>query len=264
MSRHPEQREGSLHSASALQHIPHHHLSVRGLIGSLDLSFTADFTAPWTVLFGPSGCGKSTVLRAICGLTDHLRITFRRKPNHHPETLQDPTRNIPPERRHIAYAPQHAVLFPHLNVLENVRFGDTVRGKHPAQKSLVTEAIQLFDLDRLASRLPHQLSGGERQRVSLARALAVPDAQLILLDEPFAGVDRALRDVLLPRIQASLAARNIPVISVTHDVDEPLLLKAEVIRIEDGHNTAQGPAAQVLAEEIQCLLQALQATRVAT
>ncbi len=122
--------------------------------------------------------------------------------------------------------------------------------------------MQMFDLNRLANRRPHNLSGGERQRVSLARALAVPDTQLLLLDEPFAGVDRALRDDLIPLLQSTLAARRIPVLSVTHDVDEALLCAAEVIRLTDGRNAAQGPTATVLAPEIDRILQTLtRATR---
>ena len=109
---------------------------------------------------------------------------------------------------------------------------------------------------RLTHR-PTELSGGERRRVALARAFAVPNARLMLLDEPFTGLDRALRDELIPKMQAWLAVRNIPVLSVTHDVDEALLLNADVIRLEDGRVQAQGPAREVLAQERERQLAAL-------
>jgi ABC-type sulfate/molybdate transport systems ATPase subunit len=105
--------------------------------------------------------------------------------------------------------------------------------------------------------MPAQLSGGERRRVALARAFAVPNARLVLLDEPFTGLDRRLRDDLLPRMQAWLAIRGIPVLSVTHDVDEALLLDADVIRLENGRVLTQGSAREVLAGERDRLLEAL-------
>ncbi len=238
--------------------LAHHQLAVHGRIGTLELNFEADFTAPWTVLFGPSGCGKSTLLRALCGLTAGLQVFFTRtQTNAALAYLQGNGRSIPTEKRELASAPQQAVLFPHLTVRENVAFGEAVRPKREASPNLVEEAMALFDLKRFASRKPRELSGGERQRVSLARALAVPGARLALLDEPFAGVDRALRDELLPRVRQWYADRAIPVLSVTHDVDEVFLLRAEVVRLRDGRAVAQGPPQATLADEAARVLRAL-------
>lgn len=265
MSRHPEQREaspGSSHAPTAAVS-PHHRLSVAGTVGALQLVFEAELFFPWTVLFGPSGCGKSTILRSICGLVGHLDVHLIRREDDTDTVLQNDTVSTPPERRRIAYAPQNAVLFPHLTVRENVSFAQTVRRRSSTSPSLVPEAMQLFQLEALAGRRPRELSGGERQRVSLARALATPDARLLVLDEPFAGIDSALRDQLTPRLQAWTAHRGIPVLSVTHDIDEALLLDAEVFRLSAlGRLLAHGPARTVLADEVQKLLRVLKPNEV--
>ena len=164
----------------------------------------------------------------------------------------------PTHRRNLAYAPQGAILFPHLSVRENIAFASTARNL-PANTQLIDTAINLFDLAPLANRLPRDLSGGERQRVNLARAFAVPSAHLLLLDEPFTGIDRALRDTLLPRMQQHAAQLGLPVLSVTHDVEEALLLNAEVIRLDNGRIIAQGPASDVLAAERTHILATLAA-----
>ena len=237
---------------------PHHRLAVQGRIGLLDLRFETAFHAAWTVLFGPSGCGKSTLLRALCGLTHGLHIDLARTaPGGASTILQDSHRSVPTPKRRLAYAPQQALLFPHLTVRQNVAFAETVRTQPEHLRDLVHEAMSLFDLERFAARLPRELSGGERQRVSLARAAAVPDAALVLLDEPFAGVDRALRDDLLPRLQQWFSARSVPVISVTHDVDEVFLLRADVIRLREGMIVAHGAPEDVLADEAERVLRAL-------
>ncbi len=237
----------------------HHRLSVKGHAGSLSLAFTADFRAPRTVLFGPSGCGKSTLLRAMCGLPTRLHVDFTRGTAHGtaPLVLDDAHHHRPPEHRQIAYAPQQAILFAHLTVRENIAFAASVRPPAPAGKALIDEAIELFQLPPLLNRLPRALSGGEQQRVALARAYAMPGAQLLLLDEPFTGLDRPLRDTLLPRLQAQLTARGLPTVAVTHDIEEALLWNAEVIRLQDGRNLAQGPAADVLSPEVLRLRQTL-------
>jgi ABC-type sulfate/molybdate transport systems ATPase subunit len=165
-------------------------------------------------------------------------------------------KNVAPHLRRIAYAPQGAVLFPHLNVRQNVAFACRVRGA--GKSAEIEQSLQMFALTGLAERMPRDLSGGERQRVNLARAFAVPSPALMLLDEPFTGIDRRLRDELLPRMRDRMTELGIPVISVTHDVEEALMLDAEVIRIENGKIVAQGPAAEVLAVERERMLRILQ------
>jgi ABC-type Fe3+/spermidine/putrescine transport system ATPase subunit len=218
---------------------PHHTLSVTGQRGTVRFDIHLELRAHWIVLFGPSGSGKSTILRAACGLTPTLHTQFHRNG-------EDLT-TTPIHQRNIAYAPQGAAIFPHLTVRENIAYPSRAQGT--ADTALIDAAIELFLLGAMIHRKPNSLSGGERQRVALARAFAVPNAKLLLLDEPFTGIDRRMRDSLLPRMIDRAAALNIPVVSVTHDVEETLLLEAEVIRLDSGRITARGPASDVLYEE---------------
>lgn len=236
----------------------HHRLRVDARLGPLHLQAKLHLTAPWTVIFGPSGSGKSSLLRAACGLLPRGTADFA---EYSTDTgwhdIETPRHTTPPHLRSIGYAPQGAVLFPHLSVEENIAFAATARRSHAQNTQIIAEAIALFELSTLANRMPRDLSGGERQRVNLARAFAVPSARLMLLDEPFTGIDRACRDRLVPAMQQHIAQLGIPVLSVTHDVEEALLLKAEVIRLDRGAALAQGPAGEVLAEERTSILQTL-------
>lgn len=247
---------------------PHHELSVEAHLGPLHLYAALSLNAPWTVIFGPSGSGKSSIIRAVCGLIPEAKVDFKRLISDPPKlTTEDLPRMVissnitvsrrPPHLRALSYAPQHAALFPHLSAGDNIRFPSQVCELLPKDSGLIDAVLELFQLHTLAHRKPAQLSGGERRRVALARAFAVPNCRLMLLDEPFTGLDRALRDELLPKMQSWLIAQKIPVLSVTHDVDEALLLNAHVIRLEDGRITAQGPAREVLAAERENLLKAL-------
>jgi molybdate transport system ATP-binding protein len=233
----------------------HHRLRVAVKLGALQISAGIKLSAPWTILFGPSGSGKSSILRAACGLIPTAGVEFARSIPGGWETLQTLRSSVPTHLRDLAYAPQGAILFPHLTVRQNIAFATDVR--HQPQSPLIDAAVDLFQLAPLAHRLPRALSGGERQRVNLARAFAVPAPHLILLDEPFTGVDRSLRDILLPRMQQHAAQQGIPILSVTHDIEEALLLNAEVIRMEQGSIIHQGPASQVLSDERARMLQVL-------
>ena len=236
---------------------PHHRLRVAAKFGALQISAGMNLSAPWTILFGPSGSGKSSILRAACGLIPNASVEFARSIPGGWETLQTLSSSVPTHLRNLAYAPQGAVLFPHLTVRQNVSFATDIR--HQPNAASIDAALERFNLTPLAHRLPRDLSGGERQRVNLARAFAVPAPQLLLLDEPFTGVDRSLRDLLLPRMQQHAAQLGIPVLSVTHDIEEALILNAEVIRLERGLVVDQGPAAHVLADELARMLGILNA-----
>jgi ABC-type sulfate/molybdate transport systems ATPase subunit len=233
----------------------HHLLRINANLGPLHVSANMTLSAPWTILFGPSGSGKSTILRAACGLVASADVHFTQTlpdRQNKPRSLE----RLPTHRRNLAYAPQGSVLFPHLTVRQNVAFATNLR-RQP-HSAATDAALDLFQLIPLTHRLPRDLSGGERQRVNLARAFAVPAPHLILLDDPFTGVDRSLRDVLLPRMQQHATQQGIPVLSVTHDVEEALILQAEVIRLEQGVIVAQGPSSRVLADERGRMLNILQ------
>jgi molybdate transport system ATP-binding protein len=191
----------------------------------------------------------------MSGLFPKVCIDFARMSPSGWIELQGKHHTTPPQKRNLAYAPQGSSLFPHLTVIRNISFATDV--SHRPSPRTIEKILAVFDLDTLAHRMPRDLSGGERQRVNLARAFAVPEPALFLLDEPFSGVDRAMRNTLLPRMQQHIAQLDVPVLSVTHDVEEALLLNAEVIRIEQGSVKDQGPAARVLAEEREAMLNVL-------
>jgi molybdate transport system ATP-binding protein len=225
------------------------HRFVRSGEPALDMHFTLE--RPWTVLFGPSGAGKSTVLRAIAGVLrpDTARVVFQDK------VWADTAAHVfvPPHQRGIGYLGQHSTLFPHLSVLENVQFGirTLVDSAERAQAMLA-----LFHADDLIQRRVHSLSGGERQRVLLARALATTP-RLLLLDEPFTGLDYALRETLLEDLKRYLAEHPTPVLSVTHDVSEVFTVDADVVVMQAGRITCSGTPSMVLHEERAAMLRAL-------
>jgi molybdate transport system ATP-binding protein len=225
----------------------HHQLKLRTQLGVLALSIDLDLTSNWTVIFGPSGSGKSTILRAIAGLLPNTHARLIRQDRD--RTEHDLT-HLPPRDRHIAYAPQQSSLFPHLSVEDNVAFAQS-------SEQHIYDAIKLFRLEDLIQRYPRNLSGGERQRVNLARAFCVPDPRLMLLDEPFTGIDRPLRDAILPELRESLLYRGVPIVSVTHDVEETFRLQAEVVVLRDGRIHDYGYVSKVLAEERLSVLTAL-------
>jgi molybdate transport system ATP-binding protein len=224
-------------------------------VGSLALDVDLKLSTQWTLLFGPSGSGKSSLLRAACGLLECDGTRFSR---FQPDDSQLPLENTPTHLRHLSWAPQHASLFPHLTVAENIAFGSSTSSKPDAEiQPHIADSMRLFRIGNLASRKPRDLSGGERQRVSLARAFAIPNCQLMLLDEPFNGIDRTLRDELLPEMRAWCRDHGIPVLSVSHNVEEALQLQAEVVLLRDGKVEAQGYVSKVLYAERERLMKTL-------
>ena len=227
---------------------------------TLDIRFRT--RSPWTLLFGPSGSGKSTVLRAIAGFftPDQGCIVLGDAQHVLLSTAQGI--HLPPHLRPVRSAPQSARLIPNRRVLANLRYGlgDVASS---VQSDIVDHALELFRLRPLINRLPGELSGGELQRVSVARAVLSaitftdPERALLLLDEPFSGLDTALRDALVTPLRTWLGESRTPVLSVSHDVAEAFLLEAEVIRMDAGRIIDQGPAKSVLADERQRLLRHL-------
>ena len=162
-------------------------------------------------MLGSSGCGKSSILRAIAGFLPSSKGTIE---------LDGQPANHPPEQRGVGMVFQDFALFNHLSVRANIAFGLDGRANAEAR---VEELLKRCELTDLAERLPAELSGGQQQRVGLARALA-PQPQLLLLDEPFANLDRALRDELSAWCQTQIKSEGAAALLVTHDRQEALAL----------------------------------------
>jgi iron(III) transport system ATP-binding protein len=181
-------------------------------------------------LLGPSGCGKTTVLRLAAGLErlQQGRILINGK------VVADPDVHVSPEDRFVGLVFQDYALFPHLTVAENVAFG---LNKLPAEESRdrVASVVDRVDIGEMADRYPHELSGGQQQRVALARALA-PRPPLILLDEPFSGLDARLRDQVRDRTLHVLKQSNQATLMVTHDAEEAMFMADRIAVMCDGRN----------------------------
>jgi molybdate transport system ATP-binding protein len=191
-----------------------------------------------TVLFGPSGCGKTTLLRMISGLDkpDGGAISLDGK------AWFQGSQFLPAPQRRVGYVFQEGALFPHLDVATNVAFG---LGKNQAPSLRVAELIRRVGLTGLEHRRPDELSGGQRQRVALARALA-PKPRLLLLDEPFASLDRPAAELLRHELRSMLKAEGIPALLVTHDRSDALSLGDRMLRMDAGRIVQEGRPEDVL------------------
>ena len=183
---------------------------------SLDVSFA--LTAPWTVLFGSSGSGKTTVLRAIAGFLRPDAGSIRRGDSVFVDRASGVF--VPAYLRSVRSAGQTARLFPHLTVRSNAVYGLGGSIKPDDARKIVDEVLTLFRLRELIERRPHELSGGEKQRASVARSVISaityegPGTALLLLDEPFSGLDHAMRDELVDGLREYLVRSKTPVLSV--------------------------------------------------
>ncbi|WP_223423393.1 ABC transporter ATP-binding protein [Tateyamaria pelophila] len=186
-----------------------------------------------TCLLGPSGCGKSTTLRMIAGveMQDSGEIYVDGS------LICDTVFRIPPERREIGLMFQDFALFPHLSVAGNVAYG--LSGSKDARRARVTEMLERVHMSRFIDMYPHQLSGGEQQRVALARALA-PRPRIMLMDEPFSGLDNRLRDGIRDETLAILKQEDTGVLLVTHEPDEAMRMADEIALMRDGKIVQRG------------------------
>ncbi len=187
-----------------------------------------------TCLLGPSGCGKSTTLRMIAGveMQDSGEIWVDGK------LICDTHFRVPPERREIGLMFQDFALFPHLTVAGNVAFGLRT-GTREEKRARVEELLERVDLLRFIDGYPHQLSGGEQQRVALARALA-PRPRIMLMDEPFSGLDNRLRDGIRDQTLSLLKEEDSAVLLVTHEPDEAMRMADEIALMRGGKIVQQG------------------------
>lgn len=202
---------------------------------ALDLAFEAPSEGV-TVLFGPSGCGKSTVLAAVAGLLrpDHGRVALDGA------VLLDTAARIalPPEARRCATVFQDARLFPHMSVDSNLRYG-LRRAPRGATGPAFEEVVALLGIGHLLGRRPAGLSGGERQRVALGRAL-LARPRLLLMDEPLAALDSGRRAEVLPFLARLRDAARLPILYVTHALDEVDALADHLVLLREGRILAHG------------------------
>ena len=195
-----------------------------------------------SALFGPSGCGKTTVLRAFAGLERASgRIALDG------EVWQDDAAGVfvPTHRRALGYVIQESALFPHLDVRRNLDYG--LKRIAPADRRIpLDQVIALLGIGALMDRRPDTLSGGERQRVAIARALAT-SPRLLLLDEPLAALDAARKAEVLPYLDRLHEELAIPVVYVSHAIEEVARLAHHLVLMEAGRAVAAGTVADVMA-----------------
>ena len=198
-------------------------------------------------LFGPSGCGKTTCLRALAGL-ERARPGLVRVAG---KPWQDDAAGIwlPTHQRALGYVFQEASLFEHLSVDGNIRYAQKrVRPEEqgPAAEAAVAHAVDLLGLGGLMDRRPATLSGGERQRVAIARALAARP-RVLLMDEPLAALDAGRKAELLPYLEALQRTLEIPVVYVSHALDEVARLATHMVLLDAGRVRASGSAEALIA-----------------
>ncbi len=205
---------------------------------------TAEFAtpAPVVALFGRSGSGKTTIVQALAGLvaprSGHVRVGDT--------TLYDSAAGIdlPPERRRIGYVFQDALLFPHLTVGGNLDYGE--RLVRPAERYVDRrQVVDLLGLGPLLARRTQTLSGGERQRVAIGRAL-LASPRLILMDEPLASLDGSRKAEILTYVELLRDELEIPIVYVSHSIEEVTRLADHMVLVSDGRTMASGTVAQIM------------------
>ncbi|MCD6243706.1 MAG: ABC transporter ATP-binding protein [Thermoproteota archaeon] len=192
-----------------------------------------------TAVLGPSGCGKTTLLRVIAGLEkpDEGAIYFG----------DNDVTDLPTKERNVGMVFQDLALFPHLTVLENVIFGLEARGLLKGEAlRIAREYLEIFKLEGLEERYPHQLSGGQQQRVALARALA-PEPEILLLDEPFGALDVKLREELLWELRKLLSEKKFTALHVTHDQSEAMAVADRLAIMCEGRIVREGSVEEVIS-----------------
>jgi molybdate transport system ATP-binding protein len=201
-------------------------------LSSFHLDVRARIDARAVAILGPSGAGKTSLVEALAGVrSGSLSLKIE----------GEEIGTFAPEKRRIGWVPQHALLFPHLDVARNVSFG------RRATEDRFREALGVLELEPLMHRMPGTLSGGERQRVALARALAT-DPRLLLLDEPLASVDVVHRARILAFLARVRDAWKIPFLHVTHQLGEASIVATHAIVLREGRVVAEGKLAEVFDE----------------
>ncbi|WP_187182440.1 molybdenum ABC transporter ATP-binding protein [Rhizobium sp. WL3] len=194
-----------------------------------------------TALFGASGSGKTTLINIVAGLirpeAGHVRFNG--------ETWSDGSVFLPPHRRRIGYVFQEGRLFPHLTVVQNLRYGERLLPRTERREDL-DRIVSLLGIADLLARRPSHLSGGEKQRVALGRAL-MASPKLLLMDEPLSALDSALKAQILPYIERIRDEFGVPILYVSHSVEEVARLATSLITFDQGKASAVGRPDEALA-----------------
>ena len=189
-------------------------------------------------LLGPSGCGKSTLLRLAAG----LEAPQKGKIIQDDITISSPNYALDPAKRGVGLVFQNYALFPHLTVLDNVCYG--LSGRRQDQMAIARQVMHDFGIAQFANNYPNELSGGQQQRVALARAVS-PAPELVLLDEPFSGLDTRLRERVRDKLLHVLRMKNIAAIMVTHDAEEAMFMSDKIVVLEKGRVAQIGSPLEV-------------------
>ena len=189
-----------------------------------------------TCLLGPSGCGKSTTLRIAAGLEIQDSGIVKINGN----LISEPKIcHLPPEKRNIGFMFQDFALFPHLTVKKNIEFGITKNKNETFNNFSADKLLKKVGLDEFQQKYPHTLSGGEQQRVALARAISsIP--MVMLMDEPFSGLDKRLRDEIRDETIEILRNEGVAVLIVTHEPEEAMNMADNIVLMRDGKIIQQG------------------------
>ena len=218
------------------------HFTFKKQFPNFVLDCSATFNSRVSAIFGTSGSGKTTLLNCISGMTVPDSGELALLGNTYFSSTHN--KNTPPEKRHFGYVFQDSLLFPHMNVLENIMYGynltdESHRHINPEQ------LIKLFNLQKIMYQKPSSLSGGERQKVALARALATSPT-LLLMDEPLASIDKKFRGTMIRHLKNIQTDLKIPMVYVSHSISEILALTNEVLVLKDGRQITQGKPSEVL------------------
>lgn len=218
-------------------------VQIQHRLGAFTLDAAFEAGPGVTAIFGRSGAGKTTLINAVAGLlrpdAGHVRLDG--------ETLSDASRFTPAHKRHIGYVFQDARLFPHMNVAQNLDYAVRFAARRP-QRASRADIIDLLGLAPLLGRAPGDLSGGEKQRVALGRAL-LSRPRALLMDEPLAALDGARKDAILPYLEELKTEQpTLPVLYVSHALDEVARLADQIVLLTDGKVAMKGPVFDVLSD----------------
>ena len=194
------------------------------ILNGIDLNI---FEGEILSILGPSGCGKTTLLRLISG----LERLYQGQIKIYKKTVSSSKVYIPPNKRSLGLVLQEKVLFPHLSILNNVKFG--IRGDNDSRKNKALEFLKLFKVDQYANSYPNNLSGGEQQRVAIARSIS-PNPKILLMDEPFGSLDDDLKKELREETKKIIKKNKTTCILVTHNIEDALSMSDRIIRLKNG------------------------------